>query len=90
MGYSRDEKPWVGEVSDELGLGGGKGLWVCAGYTGHGMPNTCLSGKAAADMMMGTAMDDVFLPDSYKLTKSRLEAARALDEVHIADAKGLR
>ncbi|KAN0108679.1 FAD dependent oxidoreductase [Hyaloscypha variabilis] len=90
MGYSRDEKPWVGEVRGELGLGGGEGLWVCAGFTGHGMPNTCLSGKAAADMMMGTEMGDVFLPDAYKLTKERVEAARTFDEVHIADANGFR
>ncbi|KAE9378329.1 FAD dependent oxidoreductase-like protein [Stipitochalara longipes BDJ] len=90
MGYSRDEKPWVGEVGGELGLGGGEGLWICAGFTGHGMPNACLSGKAAADMMMGASVEDVFLPASYKLTKDRVEMARMFDEVHIADANGFR
>ena len=90
MGYSRDEKPWVGEVTENLDLGGGKGLWICAGFSGHGMPNTCLSGKAAADMMMGTSMKDVFLPTAYKLTKERVETARSLVEVHIADANGFR
>jgi glycine/D-amino acid oxidase-like deaminating enzyme len=30
MGFSRDECPWVG------GVPGQEGLWVCAGYTGHG------------------------------------------------------
>jgi glycine/D-amino acid oxidase-like deaminating enzyme len=90
MGYSRDEKPWVGEVTEDLDLGGGAGLWICAGFTGHGMPNTCLSGKAAADMMMGTSIEDVFLPAAYKLTKERVETARTFDEVHIADANGFR
>lgn len=30
MGFSRDDCPWVG------GVPGQEGLWVCAGYTGHG------------------------------------------------------
>jgi hypothetical protein len=90
MGYSRDEKPWVGEVVEDLGLGGGEGLWICAGFTGHGMPNTCLSAKAAAGMMMGTPIEDVFLPAAYALTKERVERARTFDEVHIADANGFR
>ncbi|CZS92131.1 uncharacterized protein RCO7_00719 [Rhynchosporium graminicola] len=87
MGYSRDERPWVGEVIEQLGLGGGKGLFVCAGFTGHGMPNTCLSGKAAVDMILGKKGDDVFLPASYRLSSDRLERARAFDQVHVADAK---
>jgi glycine/D-amino acid oxidase-like deaminating enzyme len=90
MGFSRDELPWVGEVSEDLDLGGGKGLWICAGFTGHGMPNACLSGKAAANLMMGTSVDDVFLPAAYRLTKARVDTARTFDEVHIADANGFR
>jgi glycine/D-amino acid oxidase-like deaminating enzyme len=85
MGYSRDEHPWVGELSEELGLGGGKGLFVSGGFTGHGMPNTWLSAKAAVGLMMGKK--DVDLPTSYHLTKERLERARAFDEVAVADAK---
>lgn len=86
MGYSRDHRPWVGAVSEELG--GGKGLWVCAGFSGHGMPNTCLSGKAAVDLMLGIPAEDVDLPDAYRITKERVAGAKTLDEVHIADAKG--
>ena len=88
MGYSRDDRPWVGELTEELGLGGGKGLFVCAGFTGHGMPNTCLSGKAAVDLMLGKKSEEVDLPESYCLSKERLVKARVLDEVHIVDAKG--
>lgn len=87
MGFSRDGYPWVGEVSEELGVGGGKGLWICAGFTGHGMPNAHLCAKAVVDLMMGTEEQDVQLPEVYRATRSRIETARALDEVHIADAK---
>jgi glycine/D-amino acid oxidase-like deaminating enzyme len=87
MGYSRDEHPWVGEVSEELGLGGGRGLFVSCGFTGHGMPNTWLCGKSAVDLMIGKNGAEVDLPSSYRLTKERLEKARALDEVAVADAK---
>jgi glycine/D-amino acid oxidase-like deaminating enzyme len=49
MGYSRDEKPWVGRVPDGVGQGkGNEGIWMAAGYTGHGMPNTWLCGKTVA------------------------------------------
>ena len=85
MGFSRDEHPWVGEVGEELGLGGGKGLFVSGGFTGHGMPNTWLCGKAAVGLMMGEK--EVDLPSSYRLTEGRLQRARALDEVAVADAK---
>ncbi|TVY88851.1 putative amidase, partial [Lachnellula willkommii] len=54
MGYSRDGHPWVGAVGEDLGgAGAAKGLFVCAGFTGHGMPNTCLSAKAAVEIMLG-------------------------------------
>ena len=48
MGFSRDEHPFVGPVPDTS-----PGLYVSAGYTGHGMPNTWLCGKAVALMAVG-------------------------------------
>ena len=45
MAYSRDEHPWVGP------LPGKSNLFISAGYTGHGMPNTWLCGKAVANMV---------------------------------------
>ncbi|RDL37658.1 uncharacterized protein BP5553_05091 [Venustampulla echinocandica] len=66
MGFSRDGCPWVGELSDELGVGGGKGLWICAGFTGHGMPNAHLCAKAIVELMMGTQEQDVELPEVYR------------------------
>jgi glycine/D-amino acid oxidase-like deaminating enzyme len=86
MGYSRDGHPWVGEVGDEVGVGGGKGLWICGGFTGHGMPNAWLCGKAVVDMVMGSE-EDGDLPSGYKLSRERVERARSYDEVWLADSK---
>jgi glycine/D-amino acid oxidase-like deaminating enzyme len=86
MGYSRDGHPWVGEVREELGLGGGKGLWLCGGFTGHGMPNAWLCGKAVVDLIMGCEKD-VDVPNGYKLTRERVELARSYDEVWLADSR---
>jgi glycine/D-amino acid oxidase-like deaminating enzyme len=89
MGWSRDGRPWVGEVSEELGVGGGKGLWVCAGYTGHGMPNTHLSAKAVVGLMIGKKEEEVDLPCSYRVSRERVLKARDYDEVCTADSKGM-
>lgn len=86
MGYSRDGHPWVGEVREELGLGGGQGLWVCGGFTGHGMPNAWLCGKAVMDLIMGV-QDSVNVPSEYKLSRERVEKARSYDEVWQADSR---
>ncbi|RYP43028.1 hypothetical protein DL768_010113 [Monosporascus sp. mg162] len=103
MGYSRDGYPWVGVVPPSLGGGGGsdgRGLAVCAGFTGHGMPNAALCAKAVVSLMMMTTSDEkgedageddeevVDLPPEYLLTKARVGAARLLDEVDVVDAKG--
>ena len=48
MGFSRDEHPWIGPVPDNTNL------YIAAGYTGHGMPNTWLCGKAVALMVKKT------------------------------------
>ncbi|RYP14691.1 hypothetical protein DL765_006218 [Monosporascus sp. GIB2] len=92
MGYSRDGHPWVGVVPPSLGGGGsdGGGLAMCAGFTGHGMPNAALCAKAVVSLMM-TASDEkeeIDLPPEYLLTEARVGAARLLDEVDVVDAKG--
>ena len=53
MGFSRDGHPWVGDVP--ASLGGGRGLALCAGYTGHGMPNAVLSARAAVQLLLRSA-----------------------------------
>ncbi|CAK7225776.1 hypothetical protein SBRCBS47491_006004 [Sporothrix bragantina] len=61
MGFSRDQNPWVGRVptgalsgentvsSDSHGTP--SGLYLSAGYTGHGMPSTSLCGRVVAGMI---------------------------------------
>ncbi|RYP75253.1 hypothetical protein DL769_003864 [Monosporascus sp. CRB-8-3] len=90
MGYSRDGHPWVGVVPPSLGGGGsgGRGLAMCAGFTGHGMPNAALCAKAVVSMMMTSDEEEVDLPPEYLLTETRVGAARLLDEVDVVDAKG--
>ncbi|KAI1204650.1 FAD dependent oxidoreductase [Annulohypoxylon truncatum] len=92
MGYSKDAHPWVGAVPSSAGGDDGGGLWLCAGYTGHGMPNAVLSAKAVVDMMYGGGgggeTPAIDLPPEYELTEDRLARSRLLDEVADVDAKG--
>lgn len=80
MGYSRDGHPWVGPVPEDIA--GGQGLFICAGFTGHGMPNATLCAKAAVDSMLGNKAD---LPESFWISEQRLESASALMSVKEAD-----
>ncbi len=83
MGFSRDGRPWVGEIPEELG--GGKGLWICAGFTGHGMPNASLCARAVVKEMMGQQLREKDLPEEFHVSMERAKAARTLVEVALAD-----
>jgi glycine/D-amino acid oxidase-like deaminating enzyme len=83
MGYSRDGRPWVGKVPQELG--GGKGLWMCAGFTGHGMPNASLCAKAVVNEMMGRQLHEKDLPKEFHVSMERVKIARTFVEVSLAD-----
>ncbi|KAH7075283.1 FAD dependent oxidoreductase-like protein [Paraphoma chrysanthemicola] len=95
MGYSRDDHPWVGKVPDE------EGLWVCGGYTGHGMPNGTLCGKAVVEMVLGELegknlgelqeqmVKDGDMPRSYVLSQERIERARKGLTVQQQDERGV-
>ncbi|KAH6891406.1 FAD dependent oxidoreductase [Thelonectria olida] len=76
MGYSRDDNSWVGVVPAELG--GGEGLYISAGYTGHGMPVAARCGISVAEGILGRK-DGVQLPPEWKIDAGR--AARAQDVV---------
>lgn len=85
MGFSRDAYPWVGELTEEVIEGGMEGLWITAGFTGHGMPNTWLCGREVVEMMMGR---DGELPGRYRASRERVEVARAMRTVKVADKAG--
>lgn len=76
MGFSRDGRPYVGQVPESWA--GGEGLWICAGFTGHGMANASLCAKAVTDMMMGKQAEDVNLPPEFHLSTERLEIVKRL------------
>ncbi|KAK3325217.1 hypothetical protein B0H66DRAFT_599392 [Apodospora peruviana] len=78
MGYSRDQHAWVGSVPEIVG-GGGKdgGLYVCAGYSGRGMPAAALSAREVVKQMIG-GEDKMELPKGYRLTKELVRIADPL------------
>jgi glycine/D-amino acid oxidase-like deaminating enzyme len=85
MGFSRDHHAWVGPVPDSLGGGGPEGgLWICAGYTGHGMPAAALSAREVVrQMMAGRVVAEekkagVRLPQEFVLNEERVARARDL------------
>ena len=107
MGYSRDNLPWVGSIPQayipnvERSSKSLSNLWVAAGYTGHGMPNGFLCGRAVVDMISAVeagrsvweAQDAAVrgglgLPRSYLVTDQRIRRARKLPTVAEADEKG--
>jgi glycine/D-amino acid oxidase-like deaminating enzyme len=67
MGATPDGLPFVGEVP------GRKGVWVCAGFNGHGMV-LCVK---SAEALVGRIRDDEWAewwPTSFCASKSRLES----------------
>lgn len=95
MGFSRDQHPWVGPVPESMG-GGGKdgGLWVCGGYSGHGMPAAALCARAVArsitgEEATGAQSGEVVLPAAFVLNEERIAHAREkLETVKESDRRG--
>ncbi|KAF2663625.1 DAO-domain-containing protein [Microthyrium microscopicum] len=93
---SRDTAPWVGRVPYEP-----PGLWMCAAYTGHGMPNATLCAKAVVAMMKadlsGKEEDDFLeemitraeIPATYLITEDRVKAARKIPTMVDLDEMGI-
>lgn len=69
MGATADGQPFVGEVPGE------KGLWVSAGFNGHGMVLCLKSAEALVKMIEagGVHGKPEWFPDSFLITKERLE-----------------
>jgi len=90
LGFSRDNSPWVGEVPGPENAN----LWICAGYTGHGMPQAAFCARAVTKMLLGTVFDGKALteiqkdlveagdlPESFIISKERITRARQLPQV---------
>ncbi|CZR54288.1 uncharacterized protein PAC_04171 [Phialocephala subalpina] len=64
MGYTFDQCPLIGEAP------GQEGLWVCAGFHGHGMATTFQSAEALVGLLMGREKEvDKWMPENYRLSR---------------------
>ncbi|KAL7768300.1 hypothetical protein ACKLNR_002601 [Fusarium oxysporum f. sp. zingiberi] len=70
MGYSTDSLPHVGEVP------GRDGVFIIAGFHGHGMPVIFLAAEGIAAMTQGLAYEKTGLPSLFKTSRDRLESER--------------
>ena len=69
MGYSSDLMPHIGELPQC------PGMYMCAGFSGHGMPQIFSSSKGEGQMVLhGSKFEDTGLPPRFKTTQSRLES----------------
>lgn len=73
MAYSRDQAPWIGAVPESLG--GGEGLYIASGFTGHGMPRCALAGRGIARIMLGDEKGHG-LPETFVVGEDRAAKAR--------------
>jgi len=69
MGATADGRPFVGEVPAN------KGLWISAGFNGHGMVLCLKSAEALVDMMTGNGAPGWF-PASFAISEERMERVR--------------
>ncbi|KAM0559771.1 hypothetical protein ACHAPJ_004295 [Fusarium lateritium] len=73
MGYSTDSLPHVGEVP------GRDGVFVIAGFNGHGMPVIFLAAEGVAAMARGVEYEKTGLPSLFKTSRNRL--ASEIDDI---------
>lgn len=69
MGATADGRPYVGEVPEK------KGLWMSAGFNGHGMV-LCLKAAEALVSMMERNERPEWFPESFLVSKERIGKAR--------------
>ncbi|UPK90513.1 hypothetical protein LCI18_001448 [Fusarium solani-melongenae] len=71
MGYSSDRLPRVGPIPKR------QGMYIMAGFTGHGMPQVFLCAKGIADMVLdGASFGNSGLPSLFEETQTRLSDPR--------------
>lgn len=83
MGYSADLMPWVGAVP------GRDGVFVSAGFTGHGMPRILGCSEALAGLVAGkvNGMEGTSVPKPYWVTGDRLSEKRDISREYMAGGR---
>ncbi|KAF8126969.1 FAD dependent oxidoreductase [Boletus edulis] len=91
LGISADLLPWVGRLSpsisgrptppngDEANIPTAPGEWIAAGYTGEGMVQAWMSGKALAEMVLGREREGnlaEWFPDVLRVSAARWKKAK--------------
>lgn len=71
MGFTADGLPLVGNLSEKATGRAGKDEWIAAGYSGHGMDKSWLTGESLAGMVSGKGIP-VGFPQAYLLSDERL------------------
>ncbi|KAJ5645998.1 MFS transporter [Penicillium lividum] len=71
MAFTADGLPLVGKLSEKVTGRGGGNEWIAAGYNGHGMDKSWLTGESLAGMVSGKGVPDGF-PEAYLVTDERL------------------
>ncbi|ETS74279.1 hypothetical protein PFICI_14145 [Pestalotiopsis fici W106-1] len=67
MGYTEDSEPHLGKIPNK------EGLFICAGFNGHGMPLVLLSAKGVANMIKdGIDFSETGIPSIYETSTWRL------------------
>jgi glycine/D-amino acid oxidase-like deaminating enzyme len=68
MGATADGRPLVGAVP------GVKGVWISAGFNGHGMVLCLKSAEALVEMMLGADAKDLeWFPNSFSISEERIQ-----------------
>jgi glycine/D-amino acid oxidase-like deaminating enzyme len=67
MGATSDGRPFVGEVP------GKKGMWISAGFNGHGMVLCLKSAQALVQIIRSTGEKPDWFPESFLITAERLK-----------------
>ncbi|KAI1872387.1 uncharacterized protein JN550_004106 [Neoarthrinium moseri] len=73
MGYTEDGEPHIGKVPSK------EGLYICAGFNGHGMPLVLLCAKGLVKMMSDDCdFSQTGIPSLYETTPERLQATAVI------------
>lgn len=91
MGFSVDMLPWVGKLPESMtGRAGSEGAeWVSAAYSGEGMVNAWLCGKALAMMMLGEEEETrEWFPEEMGISEKRMETSVLERYVDVAGLAG--
>ncbi|KEF58515.1 uncharacterized protein A1O9_06441 [Exophiala aquamarina CBS 119918] len=86
MGYSADLMPWVGEMP------GKPGIFVTAGYTGHGMPRVLGCSVAIAGLIREDikSLKETNVPQPYWITEDRLHVQGSSVREYMAHSRTAR